>query len=182
MINEKSNSNNITGHDDEAYLRNYTCLFKKLHKFRTNTEIKIRVYQGAKEFGNQIIPFRQACNIISSTASFEVINLTTSDVNKYQLSEMDIIDWLAEGDIHFILTHIHQGIVNINMNKLYSSINKLHDHPGFPSGDSLQCPVFTQDKYQYLSALMPKGMCNPTFKVDFLPSMDYDLLKQELCK
>ncbi len=112
---------------------NYTCLFKKLHKFRTKTEIKIRVYQGAKEFGNQIIPFRLACNIISSTASFEVVHLTTSDVNKHQLSEMDIIDWLLEGDIHFILTHIHQGIVNINMNKLYSSISKLHDHPGFPS-------------------------------------------------
>ena len=81
MINEKSNSNNITGHDDEAYLRNYTCLFKKLHKFRTNTEIKIHVYQGAKEFGNQIIPFHQACKIIS-------IFLILSN-------PIEVIDWKA---------------------------------------------------------------------------------------
>ncbi len=111
MINEKSNSNNITGHDDEAYLRNYTCLFKKLHKFKTNTEIKIHVYQGAKEFGNQIIPFRLACNIISSTASFEVVYLTTCDVNKYKLSEMDIINWLLDLFINRArgrtLVHIH---------------------------------------------------------------------------
>ena len=54
---------------------------------------------------------------------------------------------------------------------------RLHDHPGFPNGSNLLCPVFTQDKYKYLEALMPKGMCNPTLKVDFLPIMDYDSIK-----
>jgi hypothetical protein len=112
MINEKSNSNNITGHDDEAYLRNYTCLFKKLHKFRTNTEIKIRVYQGAKEFGNQIIPFHQACKIISSTASFKIVHLTTSDVenenfsiqvnNKFSLTSLFAIFLLLSNPVELI--------------------------------------------------------------------------------
>ena len=66
------------------------------------------------------------------------------------------------------------------MNKLYTSIMKLHDHPGFPAGNNLQCPVFTQDKYKYLSVLMSKGLCNSTLKVDFLPTMDYAALKLEL--
>ena len=168
--------------DNEAEEQNLVSMFNRIHKFQTNTEIEIRVYQGAKEFGHQWIPFHQALEVIQSTSTIRVVTLDCSEVNKYKLTEMDIVNWLLKGDIHFIISHIHQGIVNINMNKLYSSIVKLHDHPGFPSGDSLQCPVFTQDKYKYLTALMPKGMCNPTFKVDFLPSMDYDLLKQELCK
>ena len=108
------------------------------------------------------------------------MTLNCSEVNKYKLTEMDIVNWLLQGDIHFIISHIHQGIVNINMDKLYTSIKKLHDHPGFPSGDNLQCPVFTQDKYQYLSVLMSKGLCNPTLKVDFLPIMDYAALKLDL--
>ena len=68
------------------------------------------------------------------------------------------------------------------MSTLYGGISKLYDHPGFPVARNLHCPVFTQDKYKYLSALMPKGMCNPTFKVDFLPVMDYDALKRDLQK
>ena len=44
---------------------------------------------------------------------------------------------------------------------------KLYDHPGFPGGNNLQCPVFTQGKYKNLSVLMSKGLCNSTLKVDF---------------
>ena len=182
MSIEKSDSQDLTDHDNEAYLQNYTKLFKKLHKFKTSTEIEIRVYQGSKEFGNQLIPFHQVCMIICSESTFNVTFLNCSDVNKHHLTEIDIIDWLLQGDIHFILSHIHQGLTHINVSKLYTAISKLHDHPGFPEGAGLQCPVFTQDKYKYLSALMPKGMCNPTFKVDFLPTMDYYALEQELKK
>lgn len=180
MSSEKPNTQSLTEHDNEAYLQNCTSIFKKSHKFMTNTEIEIRVYQGAKEFGHQLIPFTQALKTIYSTSVFNIVYLTCSDINKHQMTEMEIIDWLFQGDIHFIISHIHQGIVNINMKKLYTAIGKLYDHPGFPDGDGLQCPVFTQDKYKYLSALMPKGMCNPTFKVDFLPVMDYDVLEHDL--
>ena len=51
MSIEKSDSQDLTDQDNEAYLQNYTKLFKKLHKFKTSTEIEIRVYQGSKEFG-----------------------------------------------------------------------------------------------------------------------------------
>ena len=166
--------------DNEAEQQNLVSIFNRIHKFQMNTEIEIRVYQGAKEFGHQWIPFHQALEDIQSTSTFRIVPLNCSEVNKYKLTEMDIVNWLLQGDIHFIISHIHQGIVNINMDKLYTSIKKLHDHPGFPSGDNLQCPVFTQDKYQYLSVLMSKGLCNPTLKVDFLPIMDYAALKLDL--
>ncbi len=95
----------------------------------------------------------QACEILYT---FRTVFLTCADVNTFKLTELDIINWLLEGDIRFIISHIHQRIVSINMNKLYIEITRLHDHPGFPNGIYLLCPVFTQDKYKYLQAMMPK--------------------------
>jgi len=180
MKNETSNRQDHKEDDDEVVQQNLIRTFKRITKFQTSTEIEIRVYQGSKEFGNQLIPFHQACDIIQTTSTIRICTLDCSEVNDFKLTEDDIINWLLEGDIHFIISYIHQGIVNVNMKKLYTSIMKLHDHPGFPVGDNLQCPVFTQDKYNYLSVLMTKGLCNPTFKVDFLPIMDYAALKQDL--
>ena len=166
--------------NDEEEQQNLISMFKRIHKFQTNTEIEIRVYQGAVSYGNQWIPFHQALSTIRSTSTIRIVSLDCREVNDNKLSEMDMINWLHQGDIHFIISHIHQGIINVNMNKLYTSIMKLHDHPGFPAGNNLQCPVFTQDKYKYLSVLMSKGLCNATLKVDFLPTMDYAALKLEL--
>ncbi len=86
---------------------------------------------------------RIQCNF-SKTSTIRIVSLDCREVNDNKLSEMDIINWLHQGDIHFIISHIHQGIINVNMNKLYTSIMKLHYHPGFPAGNNLQCPVFTQ--------------------------------------
>ena len=36
--------------DNEAEEQNLVSMFNRIHKFQTNTEIEIRVYQGAKEF------------------------------------------------------------------------------------------------------------------------------------
>lgn len=180
MTSAKSDSVDVPQDAYETYLQNYARQFKKLHKFKTNSIIEIRVYQGGKGLGNQLVPFNQACDIIYSHSSFRTVYLTCGDVNTFKFTEQDIIDWLLQGDIHFILSHIHQGIVKINMTKLYREITKLHDHPGFPNGNSLLCPVFTQDKYKYLQALMSKGMCNPTLKVDFLSIMDYDSIREDV--
>ena len=43
--------------DNEAEQQNLVSIFNRIHKFQMNTEIEIRVYQGAKEFGHQWIPF-----------------------------------------------------------------------------------------------------------------------------
>jgi hypothetical protein len=43
--------------NDEEEQQNLISMFKRIHKFQTNTEIEIRVYQGAVSYGNQWIPY-----------------------------------------------------------------------------------------------------------------------------
>jgi hypothetical protein len=126
MKNETSNRQDHKEDVDEVVQQNLIRTFKTITKFQTSTEIEIRVYQGSKEFGNQLIPCHQACDIIQTTSTIRICTLDCSEVNDFKLTEDDIINWLLEGDVHFIISHIHQGIVNVNMNKLYKSIMKLH--------------------------------------------------------
>jgi hypothetical protein len=48
----------------------------------------------------------------------------------------------------------------------------------------LRCPIWTQDKYDYLSAIANDGLCNPTYKVDLnIESlMDFEKIKDEVKK
>jgi hypothetical protein len=163
------------------FLKSSIYQFNRAHKFIGNESIEIRVFQGAKEMGNQWIPFHQATEILDLSAGVKIVYLSCHDVNKNHMTEEDIIHWLSLGDIHFILTHIHQGICSINAEKLYSMLyRELRIHPGFPLEESLRCPVFTQDKFVYLDALMHKGLCNPTFKVVFKKNMDFISIRQLL--
>ena len=57
MKNETSNRQDHKEDDDEVVQQNLIRTFKIITKFQTSTEIEIRVYQGSKEFGNQLIPF-----------------------------------------------------------------------------------------------------------------------------
>ena len=52
------------------------------------------------------------------------------------------------------------------MDALVSEIQRLKYHRGFPYGNHLKCPVFLQDKYEYLAILQKHNMCNPTLKVE----------------
>ena len=104
MISTNLDSVDIPQQDYETYLQSCASQFKKLHKFKTNSTVEIRVYQGGKGFGNQLLPFRQACEIIYSKSSFRTVFLTCADVNTFKLTELDIINWLLEGDIHFIIS------------------------------------------------------------------------------
>jgi hypothetical protein len=52
---------------------------------------------------------------------------------------------------------------NAIMNELQQ---RLKYHRGFPHESFLRCPVFLQDKFDYLSALQKHGFCNPNLKVE----------------
>jgi len=58
----------------------YTEQFQKVHKFKTNTNIEIRVYQGGKEFST---PFMQALELIHSTSAIKIVYITSSDVIRH---------------------------------------------------------------------------------------------------
>lgn len=67
----------------------------------------------------------------------------------------DFVDWLLGSHIHFIITHPHQGSKGFGwgVNDLLNELKRLKDHVGFPNGEKLFCPIFTQDKFVYLDAL-----------------------------
>jgi hypothetical protein len=46
----------------------------------------------------------------------------------------DLIDWLLASDIHFILTHPHQGVPRWDVSELHGALQRLRNHPGFPNG------------------------------------------------
>ncbi len=79
-----------------------------------------------------------------------------------------LIDFLLNSHVHFILGHIHQGLETLgwDMRELYKiELPRLYYHPGFPTGKQLLCPVFTQDKFRYLCALGMNEYANPTLKI-----------------
>ena len=75
MKNETSNRQDHKEDDDEVVQQNLIRTFKIITKFQTSTEIEIRVNQGSKEFGNQLIPFHQACDIIQTTSTIRICTL-----------------------------------------------------------------------------------------------------------
>ena len=77
----------------------------------------------------------------------------------------DLIDWLLASDIHFILTHPHQGVPRWDVSELHGALQRLRNHPGFPNGTKLNCPVFLQHKFSYLLAI--PQFVNPTLAIQF---------------
>ena len=111
-------------------------------------------------------------------ALYTIETLTCDDVNVNHYTIKYIVTWLLGGSVHFITGHIHQGLqlaildsTNPNgscftMKIIIGELQRLKYHRGFPFGSFLRCPVFLQDKFEYLSVLQKCGMCNPTLKVN----------------
>ena len=81
------------------------------------------------------------------------------------MTERQVADWLLGSDIHLIITHVHQNVVELlkwNINTLMYELQKLHDHVGYPYGKYLRDPIFLQARYEYIRLL--KDICNPTLK------------------
>jgi hypothetical protein len=143
----------------------------------TARPILIRCYMGAVH-GVQREQLMNAGIKVAESLSVEIkLELIHHDeIRKFRpkWTVEDLIEWLLAGHIHFIATHIHQGTENFgwDITHLYSMLQShLFCHKGFPSGSQLSCPIFTQDKYEYLR-LLPEEFVMPTLKVPLHPSMD----------
>ena len=83
--------------------------------------------------------------------------LNTAELCKMKLQPDQLIEWLLNSHVHFILAHIHQSLLLHNlvwdMKFACQQYYRLKYHLGFPSGDQLRCPVFTQDKIKYIECL-----------------------------
>jgi len=131
-------------------------------KISQTRPIRIHVYAGG-ESGNMCGPFSSALSDtgLAHKGIVKVVYKYKKEFNNKSAKEL--ISWLLCSDVHFILTHPIQAMSNWNCDDLFPLLEQLRDHPGWPSGDQLSCPIFTQDKYEYLSAL--PTLTNPTLKV-----------------
>jgi hypothetical protein len=88
-------------------------------------------------------------------------------------SLQDFVSWLLGSRIHFILAHVHQGMEDFNwsIDDIYFELSRLEYHLGFPNRKQLLCPIFTQDKMEYINCLGP-SFSLPTYKIDMKRDMD----------
>jgi hypothetical protein len=115
-------------------------------------------------------------SLLGLNQSLYTLEIMTCDmVNMNHVSLKGVIDWLSGSHVHIILAHVHQGLSLENLTSQGQSwdlqfynqqMNRLKYHPGFPTGIFLECPVFLQNKYEYLRLLNDGGYCYPTFKFD----------------
>jgi len=86
-----------------------------------------------------------------------VESMTTQELCARKLQPDQFVSWLMHSHVHLILGHVHQSLLthNLRWDMTYAMLqyNRLKYHVGFPSGDQLQCPVFTQDKIKYIDCL-----------------------------
>ena len=136
-------------------------LRKKLQKY-----IIIRVFSGS--FNNkQSNAFQCGLEEVQRDVQLKFgvvlnIEIMTNNVAKTTFEDSnELFVWLLNTDIHFILCHPHQGLVHKwKPNDIYKNITLLKNHFGFPFRSQLLCPVFTQNKYDYIYAV--KDICIPT--------------------
>jgi len=146
-------------------------------KRRQGATIKIAVLASGRD-NAQLKCFMTAVDICANMHRLEKPEydfITTERVRMEFETPTDLIDRVLEADIHFVLGHIHQNVIELtewSAEELYSEFKRLHYHPGWPWGIQLDCPVLTQDKYDYLTRFCSwtKGELttvdtNPTFKL-----------------
>lgn len=141
----------------------------------------MRVYQGGV-LGIQYNAFCVHVNKLAQDLNFEVEVYSIKDVSEAKLTEAGFAEWLLASDVHFILSHPHQGegirALGWHMTILDVNLQRLKYHKGFPTGIELTCPVFLQNKYEYLKSL--GAAANPTLRIDFIASNEYEHLRASI--
>ena len=151
----------------------------------------VRVFSGGKA-SIQSGPFHTAMKKIqrSLRSNIEgnrlliVEEMDTARLCELKLQPKQFVDWFLRANAYFLLAHVHQSLFNHNlvwdMKEAVAQFQRLRYHNGFPSGDQLRCPVFTQDKIsyiRYLGDLAIKTMTVPlsadgTYTRDFLAEVE----------
>jgi len=103
--------------------------------------------------------------------------LDTDGAKDFGWGISEIVDWLIQSDIHFILNHIHQGMIDTDCRIINENLQRLYHHPGFPNGDQLSCSIFQQDKFEYIRSIPYQTI--PTLKIDIQPTGLLSLSERE---
>jgi hypothetical protein len=119
----------------------------------------VRVFSGGRQ-STQSGPFFAALKGFQRRVGARALRIEVMDTSmlcRFKWAPKQFVDWLLQSNIHFILAHVHQSLLLHNlmwdMREALSHFQRLKYHTGFPTGDQLRCPVFTQDKIVYLKCL-----------------------------
>ena len=125
--------------------------------------ISVRVYCGGED-NVQGGPFKAAVRALQTqqrslslrTPSFIVEYCYIKTIRENNWTIHDLLTWLLDSNIHFILTHVHQGIPYWNCSEVVDalrsySVNSLRNHVGYPSGNEVDCSIWLQDKRRYIA-------------------------------
>ena len=108
-----------------------------------------------------------------------IFYISVKGIKEKRWTAKQFVDWLLESHVHFILYRVHQGISQLgwDMKILEDELQRLKYHTGFPNGSQLLCPVFLQDKFQYIRAV--PHIVNPTMKVQLDSNFKYSYAEPE---
>jgi len=137
--------------------------------------LRVRVFAGGYD-SPQLVFFRNGIEILDRlipTNNFFHPTKSGKMVEYHYVHEMrtlrwspdDLIDWLLDSDIHFVVTHPHQGNPRWDVSQLHRALERLRLHPGFSNNDQLDCPIFLQHKFAYLTGV--RQIANPTIAIPF---------------
>ena len=119
----------------------------------------VRIFSGGRQ-STQSGPFFAALKVYQRRVGAGALRIEVMDTSmlcRFKWTPKQFVDWLLQSNIHFILAHVHQSLLLHNlmwdMREALSHFQRLKFHTGFPTGDQLRCPVFTQDKIVYLKCL-----------------------------
>lgn len=135
-------------------------------------EINIVVFAGGLQ-SSQCGPFHAALGrlqeqlkVKENGVEVKCLILYNRDLRVNDIDQHGVIHMLAQSDIHIILSHLHQGNGDWNISQLLADLmEKLSSHRGWPSGDNLSCPIFTQNKFKYIESC--RELFLPTLAINF---------------
>ena len=142
-------------------------------------EVVIRVFMG----GAGAVQIKHFINAVSRSRidiKYKIEYINTEDVRQRFKTPGLLVDWLLGSHIHFIIAHVHQGLSHLfwSMDELRYQLTRLQYHLGFPNGEDLKCPIFTQHKMKYLLAI--QDFANPTMKIILDENDNYAIIEDEI--
>jgi hypothetical protein len=89
----------------------------------------------------------------------DILNMRREDGKPW--GPFDLCHWLSECHAHFITSHPGQKN-GWDLAEIREALKILRDHPGFPMGEQLECPIFLQEKDGYRQACEFYNIAIPT--------------------
>jgi hypothetical protein len=120
----------------------------------------VRVFLGGKD-STQSGPFLSAMATFrkkwASSVNIVLETINTEELGLLKWQPDQFVDWYLQSHVHFLIAHVHQSLLHRallwDMEFACQQYTRLQYNVGFPSGDQLRCPVFTQDKIKYIECL-----------------------------